>query len=167
MRVVQARDASSSTPESSAQSWSPVATLRSSVTGSPCARESGPILVRARGADESCVRRIEAAGLGEHVVTKTGAIISGVSAADRLRPQSLFPETVQRDDPWRGGVMITSEDAVAARQLVLSVAEVADLLGISKDLVYDLVARGELPSLRLGRRIVVPRRALLALIGGD
>jgi excisionase family DNA binding protein len=47
------------------------------------------------------------------------------------------------------------------------VAEVADLLGISKDLVYDLVARGELPSLRLGRRIVVPRRALLALIGGD
>ena len=52
-------------------------------------------------------------------------------------------------------------------QLVLSVAEAAALLGISKDLVYDLVARGELPSLRLGRRIVVPRRALIAFLGGD
>jgi excisionase family DNA binding protein len=59
-----------------------------------------------------------------------------------------------------GGAVVTS-------QLVLSVAEAAALLGISKDLVYDLVARGELPSLRLGRRVVVPRRALLALIGGN
>ena len=36
------------------------------------------------------------------------------------------------------------------RQLVLSVAEAAAMLGISKDLAYDLIARGELPSLRLG-----------------
>jgi excisionase family DNA binding protein len=50
---------------------------------------------------------------------------------------------------------------------VLSVREAAALLGISKDLAYDLVARGELPSLRLGRRIVVPRRALIAFLGGD
>jgi excisionase family DNA binding protein len=34
------------------------------------------------------------------------------------------------------------------------------LLGISRDLAYDLVGRRELPSVRLGRRIVVPRRAL-------
>lgn len=51
------------------------------------------------------------------------------------------------------------------RQLVLSVAEAAAMLGISKDLAYDLIARGELPSLRLGRRIVVPRVALFALVG--
>ncbi|MGO9559896.1 MAG: helix-turn-helix domain-containing protein [Acidimicrobiales bacterium] len=35
---------------------------------------------------------------------------------------------------------------------------------MSKDLAYDLVARGELPSLRLGRRIVVPTKALLELV---
>jgi excisionase family DNA binding protein len=50
--------------------------------------------------------------------------------------------------------------------LVLSVREAAALLGISKDLAYELVARGELPSLRLGRRVVVPTRPLLALVDG-
>ena len=49
-------------------------------------------------------------------------------------------------------------------RLVLTVAEAADRLGISSDLAYDLVARGELPSLRLGRRIVIPRIALLELV---
>jgi excisionase family DNA binding protein len=50
---------------------------------------------------------------------------------------------------------------------VLSVTEAAGLLGISRDLAYELVARGELPSLRLGRRIVVPRRALESLLKAD
>jgi excisionase family DNA binding protein len=45
-------------------------------------------------------------------------------------------------------------------RLALSVEEAGMLLGISRDLAYDLVGRRELPSVRLGRRIVVPRRAL-------
>ncbi len=45
-------------------------------------------------------------------------------------------------------------------RMALSVEEAGALLGISRDLAYDLVARGELPSVRLGRRLVVPRRAL-------
>ena len=45
-------------------------------------------------------------------------------------------------------------------RLALSVEEAAELLGISRDLAYDLVARREIPSVRLGRRLVVPRRAL-------
>ena len=48
--------------------------------------------------------------------------------------------------------------------LVYSVAEAAALLGISKDLAYDLIATGDLPSLRFGRRVVVPRSALRALV---
>ena len=50
-------------------------------------------------------------------------------------------------------------------RLALSVEEAGALLGISRDLAYDLVARGELPSVRLGRRLVVPRRALEAALG--
>ena len=50
-------------------------------------------------------------------------------------------------------------------RLTLSVPETAKLLGISRALAYQLVARGELPSLRLGRRIVVPRAALERFIG--
>ncbi len=51
------------------------------------------------------------------------------------------------------------------KRLALTVAEAGALLGISRALAYELVARGELPSLRLGRRLVVPKRALLELLG--
>jgi excisionase family DNA binding protein len=44
--------------------------------------------------------------------------------------------------------------------LVMSVVEAARLLGISKTLAYDLVARQELPSLRLGGRVRIPRRTI-------
>jgi len=44
--------------------------------------------------------------------------------------------------------------------LALSVVDAARMLGISRTLAYEAVARGELPSVRVGRRIVVPRRAL-------
>jgi excisionase family DNA binding protein len=50
--------------------------------------------------------------------------------------------------------------------LTLSVSQAAKLLGISRAFAYELVARGELPSLRLGRRVVVPRRALEKLVDG-
>jgi excisionase family DNA binding protein len=46
----------------------------------------------------------------------------------------------------------------------MSVTEAARVLGISRAFAYVLVARGELPSLRFGRRVVVPRRALEQLI---
>ena len=49
-------------------------------------------------------------------------------------------------------------------RLTLSIEEAAALLGISRALAYDLVRRGELPQLRLGRRIVVPRKPLENLI---
>jgi excisionase family DNA binding protein len=52
------------------------------------------------------------------------------------------------------------EGLPVSERLALSVEEAGALLGISRDLAYDLVARGELPSVRLGRRLVVPRRAL-------
>jgi len=45
-------------------------------------------------------------------------------------------------------------------RLALSVEEAGALLGVSHDLAYDLVACGTIPSVRLGRRLVVPRRAL-------
>lgn len=49
-------------------------------------------------------------------------------------------------------------------RLTLTVEEAAGLLGISRALAYELVARGEIPCLRLGRRIVIPRQAIDALL---
>lgn len=48
--------------------------------------------------------------------------------------------------------------------LVLSVAAAAEMLGISDDLVYELIEREQLPCLRLGRRKLVPRRAIELLV---
>jgi excisionase family DNA binding protein len=49
-------------------------------------------------------------------------------------------------------------------RLVVSVAEAAKLLGISRAFAYELVARGDLPVIRLGRRRLVPKVALHALV---
>jgi excisionase family DNA binding protein len=48
--------------------------------------------------------------------------------------------------------------------LVYTVTQTATLLGISRTHAYELVARGELAHVRLGRRIVVPRHALERLL---
>jgi excisionase family DNA binding protein len=44
------------------------------------------------------------------------------------------------------------------------VAEAGALLDLSRAFAYELVARGELPVVRFGRRIVVPKAALLDLL---
>ncbi|HTT88937.1 MAG TPA: helix-turn-helix domain-containing protein [Acidimicrobiales bacterium] len=48
--------------------------------------------------------------------------------------------------------------------LVVTVTEAAEMLGISRSLAYELARTGQLPSLRLGRRLVVPRAALVSLL---
>jgi len=45
-------------------------------------------------------------------------------------------------------------------RLTLTVREVACLLGISRGLAYDKCRVGEIPSLRIGRRMLVPKVAL-------
>jgi excisionase family DNA binding protein len=49
----------------------------------------------------------------------------------------------------------------------MSITEAAETLGIGRTLAYELARTGELPTIRLGRRLVVPRRALQRLLGAD
>jgi excisionase family DNA binding protein len=56
------------------------------------------------------------------------------------------------------------QEGPTAVRLTFTVAEAARCLGISRTLAYELVARGELPSVRLGRRLVIPRRALERIV---
>ena len=44
--------------------------------------------------------------------------------------------------------------------LCLSVSETAQLLGISKASVYQLVREGTLPHIRVGRRLLIPAEQL-------
>ena len=39
---------------------------------------------------------------------------------------------------------------------VISIAEIAEKLGVSRAYVYQLQKDGKLPSVRLGRRVIVP-----------
>ncbi len=58
--------------------------------------------------------------------------------------------------------MPVAEDAV-----LLTVKEASALLRISRNLAYDLVARGEIPAIRLGRVIRVPRASLDQWVGSE
>jgi excisionase family DNA binding protein len=57
-------------------------------------------------------------------------------------------------------------DTKPQEPLTLSVDETAELLGISRGAAYEAVKSGELPSVRIGRRILVPRAQILALVDG-
>ena len=45
-------------------------------------------------------------------------------------------------------------------KMALSVPEAAKLLGIGKNLAYEAVQRGEIPSIKVGSRLLIPRVAL-------
>ena len=49
-------------------------------------------------------------------------------------------------------------------RLVLTVPEVAAMLGLSRNGAYEAVAAGQIPSIRIGRRVLVPRAALQRLL---
>lgn len=61
------------------------------------------------------------------------------------------------------------EGVRAASTMTLSMPEVATYLGVSQSLVYDLAKRDELPVkvIRLGRRMVVSRAALMRVLDSD
>ncbi len=44
--------------------------------------------------------------------------------------------------------------------------DAGQMLGLGRNATYDAVARGEIPVLRFGRRILVPRKALERLVDG-
>ena len=49
--------------------------------------------------------------------------------------------------------------------LVLTPAETARLLRIGRGTVYEQIRCGSIPSIRMGRRILVPRAALMRRLG--
>ena len=48
--------------------------------------------------------------------------------------------------------------------LVLTVGEAAKLLRLSKTTTYDQIRQGSIPSIRMGKRILVPRAALMRML---
>lgn len=46
----------------------------------------------------------------------------------------------------------------------MTVTETAEMLGISRSSAYECVRAGSIPSIRLGRRIVIPKQAVARIL---
>lgn len=57
-----------------------------------------------------------------------------------------------------------SRSTTDPERLAFTISETARALGISRDAAYQAAARGELPTIRLGGRILVSRDALERLL---
>jgi excisionase family DNA binding protein len=54
-----------------------------------------------------------------------------------------------------------------SEKLIFSVEEAGKLLGLSRPTAYKLAKSGEIPTLKLGRKIVVSKVQLDRLLSGD
>lgn len=54
-----------------------------------------------------------------------------------------------------------------SRKPTLTVEEAGELLGISRGSAYQAARDGTIPTLRIGRRVIVPTARLLAVLGLD
>ena len=46
------------------------------------------------------------------------------------------------------------------KRLCITVPEAAEMLGISRNFAYELVKQGQIPVIRFGKRLLIPRVAL-------
>lgn len=53
------------------------------------------------------------------------------------------------------------------QQATVTVEFAGEALGISRGLAYDAARRGDLPTIRVGRRLLVPTAALRRMVGLD
>ena len=84
---------------------------------------------------------------------------SEVTAAGVFRPSPPIATTPSPLSP--------RHDLGPTERPTLTVEETANLLGISRWLVQQAVGRGELPFVRIGRRILIPRARLQAMLAGQ
>jgi excisionase family DNA binding protein len=53
------------------------------------------------------------------------------------------------------------------KRRTVTVAEAAEVLGISRNGAYEAAKRGEIPTVKVGRLVLVPKDALDRLLSGD
>ena len=69
--------------------------------------------------------------------------------------------------PQNASPTTEAEVMSSADRLVLTPEEVARMLGLHANSVYAMLKRGELPSVRAGRKWLIPKRRLQIWLGGE
>lgn len=92
-------------------------------------------------------------------------ILAGMIARVIMRENSIQGKTLSgRNDD--SGMSYSIANAVDQQEvkLALTVTEVAKLLGLSRSSTYDAVRKGQIPNIRIGKRIVIPRASLINML---
>lgn len=63
------------------------------------------------------------------------------------------------------GVRVDLDELRISRAAVVTVAQAASVFGVDVRTVTRAIEKGELPAVRLGRRVLIPRLPLLATLG--
>jgi excisionase family DNA binding protein len=74
------------------------------------------------------------------------------------------PEATPSAPSHYNAQIANQDDIPAAKRPVLSVAEVATILGVDRRVVSRAIAERQVPAVRLGQRWFVPRAALAAFL---
>jgi excisionase family DNA binding protein len=82
-------------------------------------------------------------------------------------PRGRHPDlmaTIADPEYWSHHVSELSDALLDVDRLTMTVEEVAKALGISRAFAYEAVHRGDIPHIRIGRRMLVPRAALARVL---
>ena len=99
---------------------------------------------------------------GDKTYIKSTQNTIGGDTQDSRSPQNLIistnnTELLQEVTHYLKKSIYTSYDELP---LLLSVKQLVDLMGVSDSTIYELIQEADFPSLRIGKRIVVPKEEL-------
>lgn len=61
---------------------------------------------------------------------------------------------------------VTRRACMSEEREIYTVEEAGAKLGLSRNSAYEAVRRGDIPCIRIGRRVLVPKKALARLLAG-
>ena len=65
------------------------------------------------------------------------------------------------------GTKMERSEAMNVECLTLTVTEAGKVVGLGRNAAYAAARRGEIPTIRIGRRILVPKAGLKKLLNGE
>ncbi len=103
---------------------------------------------------------LEAIGITADQLGMTEAAVQFLPAPHRPMGFSASTPSAETGEPW------VAPSSIKPLRLTLSVEEAATRLGLSKAATYEAVQRNEIPFVRIGRRVLIPVKALEAFLEG-
>jgi excisionase family DNA binding protein len=100
--------------------------------------------------------------------------VSGVKRCDNLTPDRTVLSSTNRHPLRRKAHKVDSagprthlEITAAVQRRTLTVEEAGKVLGLGRSAAYGAAQRGELPTIRIGRKLLVPVDRLEQLLAGE